>query len=129
MCTNEEINENFSSLLSSYLKSSSCNSESKVIFLEEFVEYIEKEIEALGVKIQSLSFQKPFQLSFDIKIEKYYENKDKFDDSKLKHWYGKNCTHGLFNHNNQMLEYLEGYYVFYDQVTDYMKEEFIDSRF
>ena len=34
MCTDEEIYENFSSLLSSYLKSSSCNLESKVIFLE-----------------------------------------------------------------------------------------------
>ena len=126
MGTDEEVDENFSSLLSSYLKSSSCNSESKVIFLEEFSKYIEKEIEALKVKIQSMSFQNPFQLSFDIKIEKCYENKDKFDDSKQKQWYRKNCTHGLFNHNNQMLEYLEGYYVFYDPVTDYMKEEFID---
>ena len=36
--------------------------------------------------------------------------------------------HGLFNHNNHMLEYLEGYYVFYDPLADYM-EEFIDSRF
>ena len=33
--------------------------------------------------------------------------------------------HGLLNHNNQMLEYLEGYY---DLVADYMVE-FIDSRF
>ena len=90
--------ENFSSILSSYLKSSSCNSESKVIFLKEFVAYIEKEIEALEVKIQSLSFQSPFQLSFDIKIE----NKDKFDDPKLRKWY--------------------------DPVADYIKE-FIDSRF
>ena len=93
MCIDEEIDENFSSLLSSYLKSSSCNSESKVIFLEEFSKYIENEIKALEVKIQSqdshyqsLSFQNPFQLSFDIKIE----NKDKFDDPKLKQWYGRN---------------------------------------
>ena len=83
MSTDEEINENFSSLLSSYLKSSSCNSESKVIFLEEFATYVEKEIEALEVKIQSLSFQSPFQLSFDIKTE----NKDKIDDPKLRKWY------------------------------------------
>ena len=33
--------------------------------------------------------------------------------------------HGLLNHSNQMLEYLEGYY---DLVADYMVE-FIDSRF
>ena len=83
MSTDEEIDEIFSSLLSSYLKSSSCNSKSKVIFLKEFAAYIEKEIEALEVKIQSLSFQSPFQLSFDIKTE----NKDKFDYPKLRKWY------------------------------------------
>ena len=98
MSIDEEIDEIFSSILSSYLKSSSCNSESKVIFLKEFATYIEKEIEALEVKIQSLSFQSPFQLSFDIKIE----NKDKFDNPKLRKWY--------------------------DPVADYIKE-FIDSRF
>ena len=54
MGTDEEVDENFSSLLSSYLKSSSCNSESKFIFLKEFATYIEEKIEALGVKIQSL---------------------------------------------------------------------------
>ena len=88
MYTDEEIDEKFSSLLSSYLKSSSCNSESKVIFLKELAAYIEKEIEALEVKIQSSSFQISFQLSFDIKIE----HKDMFDDPKLKQWYGRNCT-------------------------------------
>ena len=72
MCTDEEIDDNFSSLLSSYLKSISCNSESKVIFLKEFAAHIEKEIEALEVKIHDFSFQIPFQLSFDIRIE----NKD-----------------------------------------------------
>ena len=69
--------------MSSYVKSSSCNSESKVIFLKEFATYIEKPIEALEVKIHSFSFQIPFQLSFDIKIE----NKDKFDDPTLRKWY------------------------------------------
>ena len=88
----------FSSLLSSYLMSSSCKLESKVIFLEEFVEFIEKEIEALEVKIQSLSFQNLFQLSFDINIE----NKDTFDEPKLRKWY--------------------------DPVANYIKE-FINSRF
>ena len=112
MCTDEEIDENFSSLLSSYLKSSSCNSESKVIYLEELTKYIEKLIEVLEVRIhsqdshyQSLSFQNPFQLSFDIKIE----NKDKFDDPKLKQWYGRNFTQ------------------WYDPVAEYM-EEFFNSR-
>ena len=87
MSTDEEIDEKFSSILSSYLKSSSCKSESKVIFLEEFAKYIENEIEALEVKIQSqdshyqsLSFQNSFQLSFDINTE----HKDMFDDPKLK---------------------------------------------
>ena len=67
MCTHEEIDKNFSFLLSSNLKSSSCNSESKFIFLEEVSKYIENEIEALEVKIQfqdshyqSMSFQNSF---------------------------------------------------------------------
>ena len=98
MSIDEELNENFSSILSSYLKSSSCNSESKVIFLKYFAAYIEREFEALEVKIQSLSFQSPFQLSFDIRIE----NKDEFDNSKLRKWH--------------------------DPVANYIKE-FIDSRF
>ena len=93
----------------SFLKSSSCNSESKVIFLKEFAAHIEKEIEALEVKIQSLSFQNPFQLSFDTKIEKCYENKDNFDDPKLKLWYCRNFTQ------------------WYDPVAKYM-EEFFNSR-
>ena len=88
----------FLPFLSSYLKSSSCNSESKVIFFKEFAAHIEKEIEAVEVKIQDLSFQSPFQLSFDIRIE----NKDEFDNSKLRKWH--------------------------DLVVDYIKE-FIDSRF
>ena len=45
-----------------------------------------------------MSFQSPFQLPFDIKIE----NKDKFDDPKLRKWY--------------------------DPIADYIKE-FINSRF
>ena len=74
MSIDEEIDENFSSILSSYLMS---NSEFKVIFLKEFAAHIEKEIEALEVKIQDFSFQSPFQLSFDIKSE----NKDEFANS------------------------------------------------
>ena len=71
------IDENFSFILSSYLMS---NSESEVIFLKEFAE---KEIEALEVKIQELSFQSSFQLSFDIRIE----NNDEFDSPKRRKWY------------------------------------------
>ena len=67
------IDENFSSILSSYLMS---NSESKVIFIKEFDK---KEIEAL----QNLSVQSPFQLFLDIRIE----NKDEFDNSKLRKWH------------------------------------------
>ena len=80
MSIDEEIDENFSSILSSYLMS---NSEFKVIFLKEFDAHIEKEIESLEVKIQDLSFQSPFQLSFDIRIE----NKDEFDNSQLRKWH------------------------------------------
>ena len=89
------IDENFSSILSSYLMS---NSEFKVIFLKEFAAHIEKEIEALEVKIEDLSFQSPFQLFLDIRIE----NKDEFDNSKLRKWH--------------------------DPIANYIKEVF-DSRF
>ena len=71
------IHEKFSSILSAHLMS---NSESEVIFLKEFAE---KEIEALEVKIQELSFQSSFQLSFDIRIE----NNDEFDSPKRGKWY------------------------------------------
>ena len=79
MSIDEEIDENFSSILSSYLMS---NSVFKVIFLKEFAAHIEKKIEALEVKIQDWSFQSPFQLSFDIRNE----NKDEFDNS-LRKWH------------------------------------------
>ena len=67
------IDENFSSILTSYLMS---NSESKVIFLKEFDK---KEIEAL----QNLSVQSLFPVSFDIRIE----NNDEFDSPKRGKWY------------------------------------------
>ena len=51
--------------------------------MKEFAAHIEKEIEAVEVKIQDLSFQSLFQLSFDIRIE----SKDEFDNPKLRKWY------------------------------------------
>lgn len=87
------IDDAFSNFLPIYLKSCKCRSKVKTNFLEEFVETIEKDIEALEVKIQSDNFQcksKSFEnlcqskqgavLSpFDIQIEEYFEKE--FDDS------------------------------------------------
>ena len=93
----------FSSILSAHRMS---NSESEVIFLKEFAE---KEIEALEVKIQNLSVQSSFQLSFEVRIENFQlsfevriENKDESDKSKFRKWH--------------------------DPISNYIKEVF-DSRF
>ena len=53
---NEEIGENFSLSLSSYLKSFDCKAEDKMRFLDEVAEDIEKEIEGLEGQIQAYSF-------------------------------------------------------------------------
>ena len=53
--TNEEVDENFSLSLSSYLKSFECKSKDKIQFLDEFAKNIEKEIEVLEDQIQSYS--------------------------------------------------------------------------
>ena len=80
------IDENFSSILSSYLMS---NSESEVIFLKEFDK---KEV------LQNFSVQSLFPVSFNIRIE----NKDEYDNSKLRKWH--------------------------DPIANYIKEV-VDSRF
>ena len=43
--TNEEVDENFSLALFSYLKSFECKSDDKIQFLDEFSKNIEKDIE------------------------------------------------------------------------------------
>ena len=60
-----------------YLKSCKCSSKDKFSFLEEFVEKLENDLEALEGQIQSQdfhyqssSFEDPFQLPLDVKIEK-----------------------------------------------------------
>jgi hypothetical protein len=62
------LEENFSSVLSSYLKSCKCSSKDKIQFLDEFVKDIEKEIEVLKdqeipltVQFQGLFFEASFQ--------------------------------------------------------------------
>ena len=63
--------------------------------MKEFAAHIEKEIEALEVKIQDLSFQSSFQLSFNEGIE----NKDESDKSKLRKWHDPiaNYTEEVFD--------------------------------
>ena len=53
MCTNDEVDENFASSLSSYLKSSRCSHEVKLIFLQEFAIKIEGYLTELETQIQS----------------------------------------------------------------------------
>ena len=52
---NEEIGENFSLSLSSYLKSFDCKAEDKMKFLDEVAKDIKKDIEVLKGQIQSYS--------------------------------------------------------------------------
>jgi hypothetical protein len=68
MCIEDGNDEKFSACLSSYLKSCKCSSESKVIFLKEFVKYIEKELAVLKdqeisqvLPLQKFSFETSFQ--------------------------------------------------------------------
>ena len=62
MCTNDEVDENFASSLSSYLKSCRCSHEVKLNFLQEFVIKIEENLTELETQIQSqdLDCQVPF---------------------------------------------------------------------
>lgn len=53
--TNDEIDQNFSLFLSSYLKTFDCKTEDKMKFLDEVADDIEKEIEGLKGQIQSYS--------------------------------------------------------------------------
>ena len=98
--TNEDVDENFSLSLSSYLKSFECKSEDKIQFLDEVAKNIEKYIEVLEDQIQSYSlhdqdqsFQKNLMLdhkekvllpfSFGIEEENLvFENQ--FDSTELK---------------------------------------------
>jgi hypothetical protein len=72
MYTNDEVDENFSSFFSSYLKSCKCSSEDKIWFLDEFSKDIEKELEALEVQIKFQDFQYQSQL-FKIFFQKKHE--------------------------------------------------------
>ena len=56
MYTDEEIDENFSACLSSYLKSCKRSSDDKIQFLDEFAKDIEKELEVLKDQEIPLTF-------------------------------------------------------------------------
>lgn len=53
MCTDDEVDENFASSLSSYLKSCRCSHEVKLNFLQEFSIKIEGDLTELETQIQS----------------------------------------------------------------------------
>jgi hypothetical protein len=67
MYIDDEVDENFSSFLSSYLNSCKCSSEDKIHFLDEFAKDIEKDLEALeNQEIQILQFR---VLSFEVSFQ------------------------------------------------------------
>jgi len=49
VCINDEGEENFPSIMSSYLKSCTCGAEDKISYLQEFAVKLEKELEILEV--------------------------------------------------------------------------------
>jgi hypothetical protein len=76
MFDDDQIEESFSKKFPMYLKSCRCSYKDKLNLLEEFVEKIENDLETLegeiqsqGFHCQSLSFEDPFQLPFDVKVE------------------------------------------------------------
>ena len=73
MITNEEVDENFSSALSSYIKSFECKLEDKIQILDEFVKNIEKDIEVLENQIQSYSLHGQDQSFEKFFMPKYKE--------------------------------------------------------
>ena len=66
MYTDEEIDENFSACLSSYLKSCQYESEAKIEFLESFTDKIMKDIDVLEAQIQSYDFHDKDQFFQDL---------------------------------------------------------------
>jgi hypothetical protein len=80
MYTDDEVKENFTSLLSSYLKSCKCSSTTKINILEEFAEKLEKDLEALEVQIRSQDFHYQifyfeyfFQLPLVVNKEEFFD--------------------------------------------------------
>ena len=131
MYTDEEIDENFSAYLTSYLKSCQCNSEAKIEFLESFADKLRKDIDVLEAQIQSYDFHDKDQFFQDLFQPKqkgeslvfYYD----FHNLQLKSYVEEKNTHELYNHGNQMVDYMQvqqTYHVFFDPVADYMEDLF-----
>lgn len=70
---NEEIDENFSLSLSSYLKTFECKTEDKMKFLDEVAKNIEKDIEGLQGQIQSYSLHDHDHTFQKLSMAKYKE--------------------------------------------------------
>jgi len=66
MYTDEEIDENFSAYLTSYLKSCQYESEAKIEFLESFADKLRKDIDVLEAQIQSYDFHDKDQFFQDV---------------------------------------------------------------
>jgi len=114
-----------------YLNSCKCSSKNKLSFLEEFVEKIENDLEALEGKIQSqdfhyqsLSFEDPFQLPLDVKIEKCFVSGNEFYNLHLKQHVQVEDTHEQSRHDNQIVVFFgnkRNIHDFYDPIEEYME--------
>jgi len=133
----DQVEYFFSNFLPQYLHSCKCFEE-RSYFLEAFADKLEKHIEVLDAQIQSQSFnyqnqflenlflpkQEKEVMPFDIKIEKYFENKDEFDNSQLKLWFDIENTSKKFNHDDPVTKYFEDQqtnHVLIDPIADYME--------
>ena len=100
MFDDDQIEEDFSNFVPMHLKSCKFSSKDKVSFLEEFVEKLENDLEALEGQIQSqdfhyqsFPFEDPFQLPLDIKIEICFVFGNEFDNPHLKQYVQVEYTH------------------------------------
>ena len=111
MFDDDQIKEAFSNFLPMYLNSCKCSSKDKVSFLEEFVEKLENDLEALEGQIQSqdfhyqsLSFEDPFQMILDVNIEKCFLFGNEFDNPHMKQYVKEEDTHEQSMHDNQIVD-------------------------
>ena len=131
MFDDDQIEEAFSKFLPMYLNSCKCFSKDKVSFLEEFVEKLENDLEALEGQIQSqdfhyrsLSFEDPFQLPLDVKIEKCFVFGNEFDNPHLKQYVKVEDTHEQSIDDNQIVDFFgnqRNIHDFYDPIDEYME--------
>jgi len=111
MLDDDQIEEALSNILPMYLNSCKCSYKDKVSFLEEFVKKLDNDLVALEGQIQSqdfhyrsLSFEDPFQVPLDVKIEKCFVFGNEFENPHLKQYLEVEYTHEQSMHDNQIVD-------------------------